>query len=189
MDATSFGGQIRESALAIASLEAQAGRLEKMAAMLVEALKGGAKVLAIGNGGSAAEAMHMAEELIGRFRHNRVPLPAVALCADGTAVTCIANDFGYEQVFSRQVEALGRAGDVLVVFSTSGQSANLKAAADCARRRQMRVLCLLGKDGGQLRGAGDVELIVESSRTERIQEAHQVAMHLLLDAVEKAFPA
>jgi len=189
MERTSFGGQIRESALVIASLETHIDRLEKMAAVLVGALKGGAKVLTAGNGGSAAEAMHMAEELIGRFRHNRVPLPALALCADGTGVTCIANDFGYEQVFGRQVEALGREGDVLVVFSTSGQSANLKAAMECARRRKMRVLCLLGKDGGAIRGMGDVELVVGAAQTERIQEAHQVVMHMLLDAVEKAFPA
>jgi len=140
-----------------------------------------------GNGGSAAEAMHMAEELVGRFRSDRAPLPAVALAADGTALTCIANDFGFDRVFSRQVEALGKPGDVLVLFSTSGNSRNLLLALDAARGMQMRTVCLLGRDGGQMRGKGTIELVVGVQPTARIQEAHQLIMHLILEEIEQEF--
>ena len=127
----------------------------------------------------------MAEELIGRFRSDRPSLPGLALVADSTAITCISNDFGYDCVFSRQVEGLGRAGDVLVLFSTSGSAVNLKRALETARRRGLVTVCLLGRDGGALAGQADFELIVPGSATERIQEAHQVILHLILDAVEQ----
>ena len=158
-----------------------------MGLLVVRALRAGGKVMTAGNGGSAAEALHMAEELIGRFRGNRRSLPGVALVADTTALTCIANDFGYDAVFSRQVEGLGRHGDVLVLFSTSGNARNLLQALEAARRKRIKVVCLLGRDGGQLAGRGDHELIVKGEATERIQEAHQVVLHLLLDQVERAF--
>jgi D-sedoheptulose 7-phosphate isomerase len=180
--------QIADSARTVAGLEASAGTIRAMQACLVRALKAGGRILTAGNGGSAAEAMHMAEELTGRFRGNRRPLAGMALAADGTALTCIANDFGFEEIFSRQVEALGRRGDVLVLFSTSGNSPNLLRACAAARRRGMTVLCLLGKDGGKLKGRGDCELIVRDQSTGRIQEAHQVVMHLLLEGIEAAFP-
>ena len=129
----------------------------------------------------------MAEELTGRFRGNRRSLPGMALVADSTVLTCIANDFGYDAVFSRQVEGWGRRGDVLVLFSTSGNARNLQLALDAARRNKVKVICLLGRDGGPLAGRGDHELIVKGDATERIQEAHQVVLHLLLDQVERAF--
>lgn len=178
---------IRESADAVLSLLGEVKTLERMAELLVATLERGGSVLVAGNGGSAAEAMHLAEELTGRYRSNRKPLPGIALCADGTALTCIANDFGFECVFSRQVEAIGRSGDLLVVFSTSGNSPNLVRAVESARRRRMRVVALLGKDGGALAGQADAEIVVKSSTTACIQEAHQVVMHLLLEAVEEAF--
>lgn len=179
---------IGESAATIAALNRQAGAIAAMGTAIVGALRAGNTVLAAGNGGSAAEAMHLVEELIGRYRSNRAPLRAVALAADATVLTCIANDFGFENVFARQVEGLGRAGDVLVVFSTSGNSINLERAVAMARARGMKVLALLGKDGGRLKGRSDHELIVASDRTAQIQEAHQVVMHLLLEIVEGAFP-
>ena len=178
---------VRESAGVVNSLLGDVRALDRMAGLLVKTLKRGDTVLAAGNGGSAAEAMHFAEELTGRYRSNRRALPAVALAADGTALTCIGNDFGFDCVFSRQVEALGRPGDLLVVFSTSGNSPNMVRAVESARRRRMRVIALLGRDGGALAGRADVELIVKSKATARIQEAHQVVLHLLLEAVEAEF--
>lgn len=178
---------IRESAGVVLGLLGDVKALELMAELLVSTLKRGGSILAAGNGGSAAEAMHLAEELTGRYRSDRKPLPGMALSADGTALTCIANDFGFECVFSRQVEAFGRPGDLLVVFSTSGNSPNLVRAVESARRRRMRVVALLGKHGGALAGQADAEIVVRSSTTACIQEAHQVVMHLLLEAVEEAF--
>jgi D-sedoheptulose 7-phosphate isomerase len=178
---------IEESARTVGTLVGQVQALHSICTLMVASLKCGNKVLTAGNGGSAAEAMHMAEELLGRFRHNRRSLPAVALTADGTALTCIANDFGYDQVFSRQIEGLGSAGDVLVLFSTSGAAVNLRLALEAARAKGMKVIGLLGKDGGPLAGKCDLEIIVKGTATERIQEAHQVLLHLILDAVESEF--
>ncbi len=157
--------------------------------LLVGTLLAGGKVLAAGNGGSAADAMHMSEELVGRFRSDRCSLPAVALTADGTALTCIGNDFGFDYVFSRQVEGLGVKGDLLVLFSTSGRAANLAQAVSSARAKNMRILLILGRDGGPLAGQGDCEVLVQGKGTERIQEAHQLVMHILLEGVEQRFAA
>lgn len=180
--------QVLAAAATLAALAEQADRLAAAARLMVETLRAGGQVLTAGNGGSAAEAMHMAEELVGRFRTNRRSLPAVSLVSDGTALTCIGNDFGFDEVFARQVEGLGRPGDLLVLFSTSGAAVNLRRAVTAARARQMRVLLLLGRDGGPLAGTGDQQIIVQGQATERIQEAHQVILHVLLDAVELAFP-
>ncbi len=180
--------QIADSAALIAGLSRQSARLADACALVVDALRSGGKVLCAGNGGSAAEALHMAEELVGRFRYNRRSLPGIALVADTTAITCIGNDFGFDHIFSRQVEGLGAPGDVLVLFSTSGRAANLSRALDAARGAGMATLCLLGRDGGALAGRADLDIIVPGTATERIQEAHQVIVHLLLDAVERAYP-
>jgi D-sedoheptulose 7-phosphate isomerase len=179
--------QIEESAGVVQSLVGHVDSIAVVANLLVECLQRGGKILTAGNGGSAAEALHMAEELVGRFRGNRASLPAVSLVADTTALTCIANDFGYDHVFSRQVEGLGREGDVLVLFSTSGKAVNLKLACESARRQGLTVVGLLGRDGGALAGQCDAEILVAGGATERVQEAHQVLLHLFLDAVEEAF--
>jgi D-sedoheptulose 7-phosphate isomerase len=179
--------QISDSAEAVASLLTQTDAIERACRALVRALRSGAKALAAGNGGSAAEAMHCAEELVGRFRSDRVALPAISLAADPTVLTCIANDFGFENIFSRQVEALGKPGDILLLFSSSGNSANLLQARKTARARQLTTIALLGGDGGKMAGQSDIDIIVPCTKTERIQEAHQVVVHLLLDAVERAF--
>lgn len=179
---------IAASIRGIESLRTLMPQLCDAVALMVDVLNGGGCVMTAGNGGSAAEAMHMSEELVGRFRTNRRSLPGVALVADGTALTCIANDFGFDAVFSRQVEGLGKAGDLLVLFSTSGAATNLKRAAEVARRKGMKILGLLGRDGGALAGCCDVELIVSGTETEHIQEAHQVILHILLNEIEIAFP-
>lgn len=178
---------VRRSSAVIAGLEKQVGDISAAAGMFVKALKGGCKILTAGNGGSAAEAMHMSEELVGRFRNNRVSLPAVSLVADPTALTCIGNDFGFDCIFSRQIEGLGKKGDVLVLFSTSGKAANLMLAVKAAKKKGMKIVCLLGRDGGPLAGLGDCEVIVKCEETERVQEAHQVLLHILLDEVESEF--
>ena len=178
---------IADSARTIESLAEQANGISAVCEAIIETLRAGGKVLTAGNGGSAAEALHMAEEFVGRFRTDRVSLPAVALVADSTALTCIGNDFGFDCIFSRQVEGLGKAGDILVLISTSGNALNLKKALDAARHKRMKVVCLLGKSGGSIAGLGDYEIIVKGKATERIQEAHQVLIHLILDAVEEAY--
>ena len=156
--------------------------------LMVSTLKAGGKVLTAGNGGSAAEAMHMAEELSGRYKGNRRSLPGIALTADGTALTCIGNDFGFDEAFARQVEGLGAPGDLLVLFSTSGNARNLLRAQETARAGGLRTLAILGRDGGRLAGRCDVELLAPGAGTENIQEAQQVVLHLLLEAVERSFP-
>ena len=173
---------------AVASLLTQLDSLEAASRLIVETLRSGGKVLTCGNGGSAAEAMHMAEELSGRFRGNRRSLPGISLTADGTALTCIGNDFGYDEIFARQIEGIGAAGDLLVAFSTSGKARCLARAVEQARANGMRVLLVLGRGGGPLAGKGDVMIDVPDAPTEHVQEAHQVVLHLLLDQVEAAFP-
>jgi D-sedoheptulose 7-phosphate isomerase len=154
-------------------------------AEIQRAIRGGNKVLTAGNGGSAADALHLAEEFVGRFEKERPSLPAVALCADPTLLTCIGNDYGFDRIFSRQVEGLGRPGDVLVVFSTSGKSPNLVTALRTARARGLRTIAVLGKDGGDARGLADHELIVPSKTTARIQEVHTFILHSWLAQLEE----
>ena len=185
--AAQIGMQVQVATATVGSLAAQTDRLAAAARLMVETLQAGGQVLTAGNGGSAAEAMHMSEELVGRFRTNRRSLPGISLVSDGTALTCIGNDFGFDEVFARQIEGLGRPGDLLVIFSTSGSGVNLRRGVAKAREKKMRVLLLLGRDGGAMAGTGDLEIIVHGQATERIQEAHQVILHVLLDAVEQAF--
>jgi D-sedoheptulose 7-phosphate isomerase len=178
---------IAASAAMIGGLVESVDVIGEMGEVIVAALKAGGKVLTAGNGGSAAEALHMSEEFVGRFRNNRSSLAAVSLAADPTAITCIGNDFGFDEIFSRQVEGLGKAGDVLVVFSTSGSARNLSRAIETACEAKLITIALLGRDGGPLAGRADHEIIVQGDAAERIQEAHQVVLHLLLDAAERAF--
>ena len=184
-----FGTVVADAARAVASLARIEPAFEEAAALVVGALRAGHKVLAAGNGGSAAEAMHLAEELSGRYHADRRALPGLALCADGTALTCIGNDFGFADVFARQVEAFGAEGDVLALFTTSGNSENLLRAARAARARGVRVLAFAGRGGGALAPLSDVLLDVPDAETSaHVQEAHQVLLHALLERVEAAFP-
>jgi D-sedoheptulose 7-phosphate isomerase len=154
---------------------------------LAQALRRGHKVLACGNGGSAADCQHFAAELVGRFERERPGLPALALTVDSSALTAIANDYSYDAVFAKQVEALGREGDVLVAISTSGNSRSVLEAVKAAKSRGMAVVALTGRDGGQMAAAlaaGDHHLNVAHARTARIQEVHILALHCLCDTVD-----
>ena len=151
---------------------------------LAERVRAGSKVLTCGNGGSAADAMHLAEEMTGRYRGNRKALPALSLSADGTALTCIGNDWSFDDVFSRQVEAFGQAGDVLVAFSTSGKSPNILKALEVAKGRKMLRLAALGKGGGAAQSLCDYAIVVPSDDTSRIQEIHGWIIHAWLECVE-----
>ncbi len=156
---------------------------------VVRCLRGGGKVLACGNGGSAADAQHFSSEFINRFERDRPALAAVALTTDASTTTSIANDFAFERVFSRQVEALGRRGDVLLAFTTSGNSGNVVAAIETAHARGLRVLLLSGRDGGRAAaalGEGDIELRVPDTVTARIQEVHLLLIHCICDHVDNA---
>ena len=153
--------------------------------VLADCLKYGGKVMACGNGGSAADACHLATELLCRFEQERRALPAISLTADGSFLTAAGNDYAFERVFSRQVEGLARAGDVLVVFSTSGNSPNILLALRMAREKGIKSVALLGRDGGKAAGLADVEIIVPDPVTARIQEAHQRIIHLLCGVVER----
>ncbi len=151
---------------------------------LKSVLARGGKILATGNGGSASCANHLVEELVGRFDRDRPSLAAVSLCADGSVLTCIANDYGFEHIFARQVEGLGRKGDALIVFSTSGNSKNVVAALRTARARNVRTVALLGRDGGLSQGLADHEIIVPDESTARIQEVHTFILHCWLVQLE-----
>jgi len=162
-------------------------KVEKTGRVLQECLLAGGKILTAGNGGSAADALHLAEELVGRFDKNRPSLSAICLNSDPTLLTCIGNDYGFERLFSRQVEGLARPKDVLVVFTTSGNSPNLIAAIDVASMKGVTTVALLGKDGGLMKGRADYEIIVPSSVTARIQEVHTFVLHSWLMWIESEF--
>jgi D-sedoheptulose 7-phosphate isomerase len=155
--------------------------------LLTHCLLHGGKVLACGNGGAAAATAHFAAEMVGRFERERPGLPAIALSVDPAILTALGNDYGFDVVFSRQVQALGAAGDVLLAMSTSGQSPNIIEAIDAAHDREMKVIALTGRDGGRIRArmqAGDVEICVAHARTLRIQELHLLALHAVCDCVD-----
>lgn len=158
--------------------------LQKLADALLACWRGRGKVLIAGNGGSLADAVHFAEELTVRYRKNRRALAAIPL-ADAAAITCAGNDFGYDTVFSRQVEALGNPGDVLVVFSTSGNSPSILRALEAGRRQGLTTCAFLGKDGGAARGQADIELLIAHPATARIQEMHQVMFHVVCEWVDE----
>ena len=173
--------------LKLAAAEALAPAVARAAELLTQCLLGDGRILACGNGGSAADAQHFAAEMIGRFERERPELPAISLATDTSILTAVANDYSYEQIFAKQVRALGAAGDALLAISTSGNSANVIAAVDAAHDREMRVVALTGKGGGQVGAmltADDVHLCVPHDRTARIQEVHLLIIHCLCDAVD-----
>ena len=161
--------------------------IARAANVMTECLFSDGKILACGNGGSAADAQHFAADLVGRFERERPELPALSLTADTSLLTAVANDYAFEQIFSKQVRALGAKGDVLLAISTSGDSANVVAAIGAARERDMRVVALTGKGGGrigELLAEGDVHICVPHTRTARIQEVHLLAIHCLCDMID-----
>jgi D-sedoheptulose 7-phosphate isomerase len=170
---------------ALSALASDPAPIAAAAAVMAATLENGGKILVAGNGGSAAEAQHLAAELVGRFRLERRPLPALSLTADPAILTAIANDYGYEEVFARQVRAWATAGDVLVLFSTSGASPNVLAAARVARECGARTIALCGTSDSPLAAAADLAIAVAASDTPLIQEVHTVVVHLLCDLVER----
>lgn len=164
-----------------------APQIEQASASMVTALLNGGKILSCGNGGSAGDSQHFSSELLNRFERERPSLPAVALTTDSSTVTSIANDYSYNEVFSKQIRALGNEGDVLLAISTSGNSANVVQAIQAAHDRGMRVVALTGKDGGDMASLyqpDDIEIRVPSAVTARIQEVHLVVIHCLCDLID-----
>ncbi|MBP8306883.1 MAG: phosphoheptose isomerase [Burkholderiaceae bacterium] len=175
--------------LKLACVERMAGPIAQAVEVAVAALAADRKIMACGNGGSAADAQHLAAELVGRFERERPELAAIALTTDSSILTAVANDYGYDEVFARQVRALGQTGDVLIAISTSGDSPNVLAAARAAQLRSMPVIALTGKGGGKLgalMGPSDVHLCVPHERTMRIQEVHLLIVHCLCDGIDAA---
>jgi len=163
-------------------------RIAEAGLLMGQALQAEGKILSCGNGGSAGDAQHFSSELLNRFERERPGLPAIALTTDSSTLTSIANDYAYDEIFAKQVRALGRAGDVLLAISTSGNSDNVNRAIAAARDRQMVVVALSGKDGGpmaNLLSAEDIEIRVPAERTARIQEVHLVAIHCLCDLIDE----
>lgn len=178
---------IKEGIRAIESLQTGEGLqfIESVAWAMVDCYKNGRKLIIAGNGGSLCDAMHFAEELTGFFRKKRPALPALAL-ADPGHLTCVGNDVGFDQVFARGIEAHGKAGDLFIALTTSGNSENLVRATIQAKKQGLQVATFLGKDGGALKGRGDYEWIVPGFKTsDRIQEAHMAAIHIIIERVEE----
>ncbi|MGL6120361.1 MAG: D-sedoheptulose 7-phosphate isomerase [Fusobacteriaceae bacterium] len=157
---------------------------EAVAKDLAKVFNSGNKVLIAGNGGSNCDALHFAEEFTGRFRQDRRALPAIAI-SDSSHITCVGNDYGFDHIFSRGVEAYGKEGDMFIGISTSGNSNNIIKAVETAKKLGMKTVLLLGKDGGKLKGTGDYEFIIEGETSDRIQEIHMMILHIIIEGVEK----
>ncbi len=167
------------------SLPDLAGAIEQVGASIQRTLDAGGKILTCGNGGSAAEALHLAEEMIGRFSRDRAPMAAVCLCADSAAMTCIANDYGYDELFARQVQGVGREGDVLLALSTSGRSPNIVKALQRARGLGLTTIGLLGEPGSPAEAVCDLALTTPPLHSSHVQEIHIVALHLVLEYLDE----
>jgi len=154
---------------------------------IAEALGAGGKLLAFGNGGSAADAQHLAAELVGRFQKERAAIPAIALTVDTSVLTSVANDYSFKQVFARQVQALGRPGDVAIGISTSGESPNVLIALQAAKAQGLKTVALTGRDGGSVGRAADIHVNVPDQNAARVQEVHRTLMHVICEIVEDGF--
>lgn len=189
MSATNWNQTLHDHSELIRAIADRGPLLDAIADAITAAFRAGHRLLICGNGGSAADAQHIAAELVGRFKVNRRALPAIALTTDTSNLTAIGNDFGFETVFSRQVEALAGAGDLLWALSTSGNSPNVLRAAQAARERGTRIIAFTGDTGGKLAPLADWLFAVPHRSTDRIQEAHALAYHFICDRVEQAFIA
>jgi phosphoheptose isomerase len=166
----------------LVDLDAQVG---KAADLIEQCLHAGNKLLVCGNGGSASDAAHFATELVVRFTKDRRAFPAICLAGDGGLLTAVGNDYGFDEIFARQVAAFGLPGDVLICLTTSGKSKNVQRALEEAKSRKLKTIAFLGRDGGSTVGVADVDLLVRSDSTARIQEAHQLLLHVLCETVEQ----
>lgn len=185
MDSSLFLTNVQQQIQVLQSLHRLAPEVQRAGELATQALLQGGKLMFCGNGGSAADSQHLAAELTGRFIQDRRPLAAMALSTDTSALTCIANDYAFDEVFARQVLALGRPGDVLIGISTSGQSRNVIRAIEAARAQGVGVIGLLGRDGGAIGPMCDVAIVVDSLVTARIQEAHILVGHTLCGMIEQ----
>jgi D-sedoheptulose 7-phosphate isomerase len=183
---TPFQSSLNEALDTFETLRALEGDFTQAVHTVRDCLRSGGKLLICGNGGSAADSAHIATEFTCRFKEDRRPYPAIALSADGGLLTAIGNDYGFQDVFSGQVWAFARPGDVLIVLSTSGKSRNVLSALEEARRHEMKTIAFLGKGGGFTAGAADIDLIVRSGSGARIQEAQKFLLHVLCEMVESA---
>lgn len=185
---TPFKHSLKDAIETFKGLEAHEELITKAADIIEKALKNGKKLLLAGNGGSAADAAHIATEFVCRFKEDRRPYAALALTVDCGLLTAISNDYDFQEVFARQVKALGAEGDVLLVLSTSGKSRNLLAAIEEARRLEMSTISMLGRQGGFTKGAAELEIIVDGSETARIQEAQKFLLHAICELLEERLP-
>lgn len=183
-----FQNSLKEAIETFESVRNLEEPLTKAAQTVLHCLKNGGKLLLCGNGGSAADSAHIATEFTCRFKEDRRPYPAIALNVDGGLLTAIGNDYAFQDIFGRQVQAFGQPGDVLIAISSSGKSRNILFAIEEARRRQLKTIVLLGKGGGFTAGAADIELIVSGTVTARIQEAQKFLLHVLCEMVEEELP-
>jgi phosphoheptose isomerase len=166
------------------SLEKIESKIARAAEMIEQCLRSGSKLLVCGNGGSASDAAHFATELVVRFARDRRAYPAICLTGDGGLLTAAGNDYGFDEIFARQVAAFGLEGDVLIVLTTSGKSKNVRRALEEAKSHKLKTIAFLGRDGGSTIGFADVDLLVASDSTARIQEAHQLLLHVLCEIIE-----
>jgi D-sedoheptulose 7-phosphate isomerase len=183
-----FEKALAESVHALESLAQIRPAIDAAAELIVGTLRGGGRLLVFGNGGSAAEAAHFATELVGRFDRSRRPLPAVALSSDGSLVTCIGNDFGFEHVFARQIAGLSRPGDLVVAITSSGMSPNIIAALREAGRLGLKSVAFLGRGGGPAKGLATCELVIPGARGASAQECHLFLIHYFCELIDAAFP-
>ena len=178
---------IEEHVAIIRSLEDQYDKINEFSSQIENCLKKNGTIFTCGNGGSASDSQHFTAELVGRFYKNRIPLPSVSLNSDSSVLTAIANDFGFEKIFKRQAEALASPNDLIVIFSTSGNSRNIVELAKYCKLKKIRTLCFLGNRGGEVKRHADEHIIIKSDNTARIQEAHIFLIHLLCENLEKLF--
>jgi phosphoheptose isomerase len=175
---------INDSVRTLKSLKDVEPQLSRAADLIDQSLRAGNKLLVCGNGGSAADASHFATELVVRFANDRRPLPAICLASDSGILTAAANDYGFDEIFARQVAAFARPGDVLICLTTSGKSKNLIRALEEAKARGLKTIAFLGRDGGSTIGIADLDLLVKIDSTARVQEAHQLLLHVLCEIIE-----
>lgn len=182
-----FDTSLAESVRTLQALATIRPAIDEAARLILDTLRHDQKLLICGNGGSAAEAAHFSTELVGRYQKNRASLPAIALSSDGSLVTCIGNDYGYDQVFARQIAGLARPGDLVVVLTSSGNSANIIAALQEAEKLGLKSLAFLGRGGGKAKGLATCELIMPSDSGAACQEAHLFLIHHFCELIDKAY--
>src|SRR5438067_2878332 len=183
-DLPEFRDAIAGATETLRSLSGLEGQMVEAADLIEQCLRAGNKLLVCGNGGSAADAAHFATELVVRFARDRRAQPAICLASDGGLLTAAANDYGFDEIFARQVAAFGQPGDAIICLTTSGKSKNIVRALEEAKARKLKTIALLGRDGGSTIGVADVDLLVRSNSTARIQEAHQLLLHILCEIIE-----